>query len=64
LTWQRAIKGTSAGIIRGKVMDIYLNKYLITFLDGDGGFFTAERLEVRDVGFPTGFPKDYFFHET
>jgi hypothetical protein len=36
-------KGMSAGIIRGKVMDIYLNKYLITFLDDGGGFFTSER---------------------
>jgi len=27
----------------GKVMDIYLNKYLITFLDDRGGFFNAER---------------------
>ena len=41
-------------------MDIYLNKYLITFMDDGEGFLTAERWEVPDVGFPTGFPKDVF----
>ena len=30
-------------IIRDKVMNIYLNKYLITFMDDGEGFLTAER---------------------
>jgi len=30
-------------------------------MDDGGGFLTAERWEVPDVGFPTGFPKDDFF---
>jgi len=33
LTWQRAIYGISAGIIQEKVMDIYLNRYLITLIN-------------------------------
>jgi len=43
LTWQRAIYDISAGIIREKVMDIYLKKYLIRFMDDCGGLLTAER---------------------
>ena len=42
-------------------MDIYLNKYLITFMDDGEGFLTAERWEVPDVGFPMGFPKNDSF---
>jgi len=54
----------SAGIIREKVMGIYLNKYLITFMENGERFLTVERREVSDVGFPTGFPKYVFFYET
>jgi len=43
LASQREINGLSVGIIRGKVMDICLIKYLITILDGGGGFLTEER---------------------